>query len=770
MNLNYNTVLKIFIRFYKSVNTMKNINGNLLSIINPEFSRLFDSDFAYELSHAKRNLNNSLFVEIAKKLDKQTILERTNKTLDVFNNNEINQKIKYIINKVIADDKSSNKENIIFENEKVTINGILDFSFDKYLAYLIAYVVKYTKCNLNKPFLDDDIIKLETLYQKDMTDLFLDTNKPILKKYLPYYENAVNDTILIKTIIYNNEPINLYDIYVAPDLNNYCSTFSQNGKHSISGEDVSTKKYIETFGKYTSISAPAGFGKSLFLKFLFSYDLMNNLNENEKTNLVPVYIPVRQFIKEDKNLVTMLYSSILQYMEIELSEFLKDLKKGGFLLLFDGLDEIKITQRDNFFDELNELSVKYPKNYFITASRPSEASECLNKFKNIQLARLTIKSACKLIDKFSNFPTTKKKDFIEILKNGEFQKNKNIASNPLLLTIMFMIFINKGKIPSKTYEFYDQSFQVLYEEHDKIKGYKNKKFATNLKKAQFINLLSEFCFRASTNEDYSFSIADITKTINETAFKGKVNADDFIVDLKDNLGLFYLEDGKYNFLHRSYQEYFTANYFKSLSIAEYPKVDEWFRRDEDFSFTYVNFNEDIFFLLYEMDSTRLTQYVIKPALRPYFNKTMDYWYFLKTMFPKINYGKTAFMFIGDKICQLVLAKDFGDSFISLTNYPLDLPSCDAFYYFTDNDTLGTSSISKTEILQKLKRMKTDTARKNWLKKLNIDIDTPDELLYSFKTEDIINNPKEYESLVTYLKSKKCLLFKIYNNFKKIYTS
>lgn len=163
-----------------------------------------------------------------------------------------------------------------------------------------------------------------------MAYLFLDTNKPILKKYLPYYENAVNDTILIKTIIYNNEPINLYDIYVAPDLNNYCSTFSQNGKHSILGEDVSTKKYIETFGKYTSISAPAGFGKSIFLKFLFSYDLMNNLNENEKTNLVPVYIPVRQFIKEDKNLVTMLYSSILQYMEIELSEFLKDLKKVDF--------------------------------------------------------------------------------------------------------------------------------------------------------------------------------------------------------------------------------------------------------------------------------------------------------------------------------------------------------------------------------------------------------------------------------------------------------
>lgn len=483
-----------------------------------------------------------------------------------------------------------------------------------------------------------------------------------------------------------------------------------------------------------------------------------------------MYIPVRQFIKEDKNLVTMLYSSILQYMEIELSDFLKDLKNGGFLLLFDGLDEIKITQRDNFFDELNELSVKYPNNYFITASRPSEASECLNKFKNIQLARLTMKSACKMIDKFPNFPTSKKNDFIEILKNGEFQKNKSIASNPLLLTIMFMIFINKGKIPSKTYEFYDQSFQVLYEEHDKIKGYKNKKFATSLKKVQFINLLSEFCFRASTNEDYSFSIADITKTINETAFKGKVNADDFIMDLKDNLGLFYLEDGKYNFLHRSYQEYFTANYFKSLSIDEYPKVDEWFRRDEDFSFTYVNFNEDIFYLLYEMDSARLTQYVIKPALRPYFNKTMDYWYFLKTMFPEINYGKTAFMFISDKICQLVLTKDFGDSFISLTNYPLDLPSCDAFYYFTDNDTLGTNSISKTEVLQKLERMKTDTARKNWLKKLNIDIDTPDELLYSFKTIDIINNPNEYESLVAYLKSKKCLLFKIYSAFKKIYTS
>ena len=64
--------------------------------------------------------------------------------------------------------------------------------------------------------------------------------------------------------------------------------------------------------------------------------------------------------------------------------------------------------------------------------------------------------------------------------------------------------------------------------------------------------------------------------ISESSFADKVSPDDFITDLTDNLNLFYLENDKYHFIHRSFQEYFTANYCRLLTDKEFAKLPTWF--------------------------------------------------------------------------------------------------------------------------------------------------------------------------------------------------
>ena len=39
-----------------------------------------------------------------------------------------------------------------------------------------------------------------------------------------------------------------------------------------------------------------------------------------------------------------------------------------------------------------------------------------------------------------------------------------------------------------------------------------------------------------------------------------LTSQDFLIDLTDNLCIMYKEGNKYHFIHRSFQEYFTARY------------------------------------------------------------------------------------------------------------------------------------------------------------------------------------------------------------------
>ena len=105
-----------------------------------------------------------------------------------------------------------------------------------------------------------------------------------------------------------------------------------------------------------------------------------------------------------------------------------------------------------------------------------------------------------MINKLPNIDSDKKTAFCSLLDQGGFKKYNEIASNPLLLTLMFMVFMSKGKLPSKAYQFYEKAYEVLFYEHDSIKGYKDRIYQTKLKRLEFSKILSEFCFITTTIE------------------------------------------------------------------------------------------------------------------------------------------------------------------------------------------------------------------------------------------------------------------------------
>ena len=215
----------------------------------------------------------------------------------------------------------------------------------------------------------------------------------------------------------------------------------------------------------------------------------------------------------------MIHKSITAYVGLELDELLSDLQKGMFLLLFDGLDEIKLDLQAEFMDELSSLASRYDKNYFVTTCRPSEIMVRQFGFKKIILEGLTKERAIKMINKIPGYDEKLKTGFIEDFKQ-EWNRYKTICENPLLLNIMFLIYKDKNKkFPTKIYEFYDSAYDVMYEKHNLIQNHK-REYKTKLTKNQLKNVISEFCYLLYQDGDIDFTFRYAKKIF--AMFKQKV--------------------------------------------------------------------------------------------------------------------------------------------------------------------------------------------------------------------------------------------------------
>lgn len=543
-----------------------------------------------------------------------------------------------------------------------------------YYSKIGTYEFKNTKINLynipvqtNKSLQEE---KCNTPSDKVIVNQFF-------KKYEKYYIKESKEIEFFKTILYKESPISFKGIYVVPDISNINSQASKENSITLNGDYLNTKNFIDSFGRYTSIIAPGGYGKSMFMKHLFLNVNYNNISNTNKTNLVPILVKIRSFTNSESiTLEKLFHKKVKTYLNISFDEFIKDLTSGGFLLLIDGIDEINVSEVDSFFQQLDELTRKYPNNYYITSSRPSETMESLSKFKVLNLHGLDWEHSLQLIKKLPNYPEDIKNSFCNMLEDDYYKKYKKLAENPLLLTLMFKVSVGKKKLPAKTYQFYEKAFEVLYEEHEILKGHELRPFKTGLRKTNFLILLTEFCYFTSKNPRNEFSSTEIAKALRKTSFNN-IDPDDFIEDLKDNLNLFYRENGKYHFIHKSFQECFCAMYLNEMDDTDFTKLPDWFedfKNVKDPKTFYVGVRgQEIFTFLLQISKERTKKLIIYPYLEKLLSGPMqtEFLNFIYNVYENIEYGYESCILPKKHFANMLISTRGLDSYVDF--YNLDLP-------------------------------------------------------------------------------------------------
>lgn len=131
------------------------------------------------------------------------------------------------------------------------------------------------------------------------------------------------------------------------------------------------KIYTDTVEELMKISnniiilGSGGTGKSMLMRHLF-------VSTQRRGNYIPILVELRKMTNVDESdaLFKMIHKSIEEFdVKLDTNQFEYSLRSGKYLLLFDGLDEVKELIRYKVEKQIQELSKKYPQNKYIVSSR-----------------------------------------------------------------------------------------------------------------------------------------------------------------------------------------------------------------------------------------------------------------------------------------------------------------------------------------------------------------------------------------------------------------
>ena len=341
-------------------------------------------------------------------------------------------------------------------------------------------------------------------------------------------------------------------------------SFERFGLGNIKERRVPGLKVVEQRTKLLILGKP-GAGKTTFLKYLA---LQCNAG-NFKSSYVPIFVVLKDFAETPKkpNLFNYLIQE-LSAIGIDESEASTLLVQGKALILLDGLDEVREEENSRVLSEIRNLSNRFYENHFVMTCRIAAREYTFDQFSEVEVADFDNKQ----IEAFANNwfklkDPVKAENFIRKLRDNS--PIKELATNPLLLTLLCLVFETNADFPSNRSELYEEGLDILLKKWDAERNIERDKLYKNLSLKRKEDLLgrialetferSEYFFKQKTVERY---ITDYISNLPDISTDPQALHLDSIAILRSieaQHGLL-IERAKsiYSFSHLTFHEYFTA--------------------------------------------------------------------------------------------------------------------------------------------------------------------------------------------------------------------
>lgn len=374
------------------------------------------------------------------------------------------------------------------------------------------------------------------------------------------------------------------------------------------------------------ITGTGGAGKTMLMRYLF-------LNTKNRGKYIPVFLELRKIAKQKDGKISiedLIYFCMESYdvgMTRNMLEY--SLRYGGYVFLFDGYDEVKESLANETAEAIQQFCTKYDRNIYIVTSRENgDLMALFQTFSVVNTLPLNLEKAKKLVQRLGGNSESNKAFCFE-LEKALYHKYEDFAGNPLLLTMMYLVYMRNGSVPDYLVDFYGQCFDALYSRHDSYhKGNYRREFkCKNLPEHDFKQIFSKFCFATYFKSQYEFKKSEILNLLHiciEKSTDREITAEDFLVDLQEAVCLMVKDGEVYRFVHRSFQTYFAAVHTDSMNDEmqkQLVKMDlEKDNLQNSYAFLssgYTVSNMDFYRLLYQIQPERFFLNVILDVLHEF---------------------------------------------------------------------------------------------------------------------------------------------------------
>ena len=388
------------------------------------------------------------------------------------------------------------------------------------------------------------------------------------------------------------EPIQLDDVYVAVQFlddqsaSRYGSpedvekAFRERYRGPIISSDDDRKDgtVVANEKQYLMLLGGPGVGKSTFLRKV-GLEALKGKDGSFAHKCIPVFLELKTFTADQINIKTLITGEFRTCgfpNPKRMTE--KALKSGKLLILFDGLDEVPDANVDNVVREIGDFVDQYSQNRFIASCRIAAYKGGFRRFTEVEMAAFDDAQIEAYIKNwFDSTPDDYRRQLdIEMetaqkcwntLNTKSHQATKELARNPLLLTLLCMVYDNSQNFPRNRADLYKKGLSIFLEEWAAEKRIgREESISQYLDIADERRMLSEIAAKNFDENRFFFSKDELIDQIQKFG-EGNANtpqtfnASKILETILIDQGIFVERvKGSYSFSHLTFQEYLTANY------------------------------------------------------------------------------------------------------------------------------------------------------------------------------------------------------------------
>lgn len=414
-------------------------------------------------------------------------------------------------------------------------------------------------------------------------DVKIDTSMDLVQKFRDRIKPHLQKRCGTMRVLDMSQPIGLDDIYTSVNIlekitgcrqlklselvrEASAEQVEQSGLGAVKEEPVPGLVAIDIYSKLMILGKP-GAGKTTFLKHL----AIQCIGERFQPQRVPIFITLKEFAESQDR------PDLLEYIRLylesnELDEIRELLDRGNALILLDGLDEVRETDVSHVLRQVQKLSERYHRNQFVVTCRIAAREYTFEQFTEVEVADFDEDQIADFARKWfrSREDRVKGDRFLKQLK--AYPPIQELATNPLLLTLLCLVFEDIESFPLPKWKLYRDAFNVLLKRWDQKRWNVvldrscepiYKKLSSKSREALFRHI----AYQSFKENYYLFDIDYLESLVgsfleNLTYFDSKVEdleVEEFVRSIEAQHGILVKRTREYySFSHSTFREYFAA--------------------------------------------------------------------------------------------------------------------------------------------------------------------------------------------------------------------